>query len=122
MHVSDLRTRIRDVTRAALDTGALVPLATRPERCFEPPFSYHLRVALTRRGPAPGPVAAVRRNPFLPFEPDLHVGDVGPDHAVILNKFKVLDDHAYPFFYSGVSATTVSGRIRVSDEGRRGES
>lgn len=33
-------------------------------------------------------------NPFLPYEEALYVGDLGPDHVCILNKFPVLRDHA----------------------------
>ncbi len=32
-------------------------------------------------------------NPFLPYEKDLFVGDISSTHAVVLNKFKVIDHH-----------------------------
>ena len=32
-------------------------------------------------------------NPFLPYEKDLFVGDINTTHAVVLNKFKVIDHH-----------------------------
>lgn len=34
-----------------------------------------------------------RINPFLPYEPDLFVGDISPTHICLLNKFNVVDNH-----------------------------
>jgi ATP adenylyltransferase len=36
---------------------------------------------------------APRRNPFLPVESDLCIGDISPTHVALLNKFNVIDDH-----------------------------
>ncbi len=33
------------------------------------------------------------RNPFLPYDPDLFVADVGPDHVALLNKYPVIPHH-----------------------------
>ena len=42
-----------------------------------------------------GPDAKPRReNPFLPYEPELHVADLGDEHVCLLNKFPVMRDHA----------------------------
>lgn len=32
-------------------------------------------------------------DPFLPYEPDLFVGDISPTHICLLNKFNVVDNH-----------------------------
>jgi ATP adenylyltransferase len=32
-------------------------------------------------------------DPFLPYEPDLFVGDISPSHICLLNKFNVVDNH-----------------------------
>jgi ATP adenylyltransferase len=53
-------------------------------------FVVHRLVALTRkpRGHVGQP------DPFLPpYEPELFVGELPPAHAVLLNRFPVLDDH-----------------------------
>ena len=34
-----------------------------------------------------------RIDPFLPYEPDLFVGDISPSHICLLNKFNVVDHH-----------------------------
>jgi len=34
-----------------------------------------------------------RIDPFLPYEPDLFVGDISPTHLCLLNKFNVVDNH-----------------------------
>lgn len=44
--------------------------------------------------PRAGVGRGAARNPFLPYEPELHVADLGPDHVCLLNKFPVLRDHA----------------------------
>ena len=33
------------------------------------------------------------RNPFLPYDPDMHVADVPPERVCLLNKFPVVDGH-----------------------------
>jgi ATP adenylyltransferase len=37
--------------------------------------------------------AGVRRNPFLPYEPELWVATLTPTHVALLNKFSVIDHH-----------------------------
>ena len=34
-----------------------------------------------------------RCDPFLPYEPDMFVGDLSPSHICLLNKFNVVDNH-----------------------------
>jgi ATP adenylyltransferase len=34
-----------------------------------------------------------RRNPFLPYDPDLYVADASDSHVCLLNKFNVVDHH-----------------------------
>lgn len=34
-----------------------------------------------------------RVDPFLPYEPDLFVGDISSTHICLLNKFNVVDNH-----------------------------
>ena len=34
-----------------------------------------------------------RIDPFLPYEPELFVGDISPSHLCLLNKFNVVDNH-----------------------------
>lgn len=47
------------------------------------------------RGGATSPAAkAIPSDPFDPWDPSLYVGDLGPDHVCLLNKYPVLRDHA----------------------------
>lgn len=101
--------RIRDAarvkSRAALGSGALVPLATEVSRIEEQGVSFVVRIAgewqRKPRAANSGTDGAVtageddpRHDPFLPpYEPDLYVGDLTPTHTLLLNKYPVLDEH-----------------------------
>lgn len=89
--------RIRARTEHALRCGALEPFASElhvlPEA--EVDFVVRLVPGLARK-PSPAgapPTAAPRRNPFLPYDPDLHVADISATHVCLLNKFSVLEHH-----------------------------
>jgi ATP adenylyltransferase len=73
---------LRAQTQRALACGALQPIET---------ALSHLE-RRTDASTASG-VNATRRNPFLPYEPDLCVGDLSPTHVALLNKYNVIDDH-----------------------------
>jgi ATP adenylyltransferase len=85
-------------TRAALASGALAPIQTE-ERVLEQGdvrFCVRLAAALAAK-----PIAALdgarppasHRNPFLPPDPALVVGDVSDTHVAVLNKFPVIAHH-----------------------------
>ncbi len=78
----------------AMGAGAMEPIATQCATLDDHGIPFQVRRAtnlvrkqtITRQRPADF-------DPFLPYEQDLYVGDAGPDHAVLFNKFNVLDDH-----------------------------
>jgi len=83
-----------DATARAHDAGALVPLGTRTEVLHEDGLTYVVRIMdkLNLKPQSGG--AAPPADPFAPpYDPDLFVGELAPDHAVLLNKFPVLDPH-----------------------------
>jgi len=92
--------RIASVTAKALESGALLPIATGSEFVEDGGVRFLVRVlanlqrkraqrAAEERGAAVGqPV-----NPFLPYEQALFVADVSDSHVAILNKFNVVDRH-----------------------------
>ncbi len=77
----------------ALISGSLVPLSTSLEYLFSSPENnFELRTLesqlpkhLKREGP--------RLNPFQPWDSQLEVARLDPDHAVILNKYPVQRGH-----------------------------
>jgi ATP adenylyltransferase len=81
----------RSVSERALDSGALVPLATRVLALpgVDPFLLRRLAGApprhLSREGPKP--------NPFLPWEAPLEIGRLADSHALILNKYPVQPCH-----------------------------
>jgi ATP adenylyltransferase len=85
-----LYTAVRTATARALASGSLTPLATRAHVVEDAGIHFSVRVVsslASRPRPEPG------RNPFLPYDEDLFVSEVGPDHVCLLNKYPVLRDH-----------------------------
>lgn len=82
--------RARFAADRALRCGALQPIRTESAYLDDRGIRFLVRtVAALRRKPR----AIPGHNPFLPFEPDLHVADVSPTHTCILNKYNVVDLH-----------------------------
>lgn len=57
------------------------------------PFVVHITELQNRKTAAAGAAASRRPNPFLPPDPELVIGEVGPGHLAVLNKFNVIPDH-----------------------------
>jgi len=96
--MDDIRQKLLAVTEAALASGALQPINTLTERYIEAGVSFQLRVLdnLKRKeeaGRRLKKAADHSRNPFLPYEPDLYLGELGDRHRLLLNKFNVLPHH-----------------------------
>lgn len=82
------------VARTALDSGALQPIQTVERVIVDGPIRFVTReVSSLLRKFAAQANAAPTRNPFLPFEPALHVADLSDEHVVLLNKFPVMAEH-----------------------------
>ncbi len=92
-----LRDWLRQVSTSALASGALKSFDTACERLqdAELPFLVRQLANLQRKQQATAAQqqAPKPRNPFLPYEPELYVADLGDRHLCLLNKFNVLDDH-----------------------------
>ncbi|MBW2534471.1 MAG: phosphorylase [Deltaproteobacteria bacterium] len=97
-----LRSRAGDTRQRALDRGALVPIPTSYEIVERVGVRFQLRVleSLKRKDEARRAVALAYKeaprpaaNPFLPYDEDLYVADVGHDHVALLNKYNVIDCH-----------------------------
>jgi ATP adenylyltransferase len=89
--------RVRAVEEHARTTGALQPIATRTRvlerdglRALVRILEHAERKALARQAQRAG---RTPEDPFLPYEPDLFVQELGRDHVALLNKFQVLDHH-----------------------------
>lgn len=97
-----LESLVAAASRRALAAGALVSIPTRETRIQDGEFTYLVRVVgqLSRKAAASTPTpespeapVSSRRNPFLPYDPDLFVADLPPAHVCLLNKFNVVDQH-----------------------------
>ncbi len=87
---------IRRRGRSALQSGHLVPIRSYMHWVEDGGVRFLVRIAteLKRK------VAAATidenesdRNPFLPYDPHLHVADLSVTHVCLLNKFAVVPDH-----------------------------
>ncbi len=92
----ELIARARRQRERALGSGDLQPIAT--ERCLVEdggvPFSVRVLRGLDRKPRRARASDPPGRDPFLPpYEDDLFVADVSASHAVLLNKYPVVEDH-----------------------------
>lgn len=94
-----LRERLAACRTRALAAGALQPIDTYCEVVDDGALSFAVRVlsSSARRSEAHyrerRASGTPDRNPFLPYDENLYVGDAGPGHLCLLNKFTVVDDH-----------------------------
>ena len=83
---------IQHASQRALADGALQPIETQTVLLDSDGVRFVLRTvsSLARKDKARRPAAA---DPLGDYEPSLFVGELGPSHYVLLNKFQVLDGH-----------------------------
>lgn len=91
---ADLLGAAREASQRARASGALVPLDTRVRPIEEAGVTFHVRVSPNVRHKEAAAQAEDRRDPFAPpYNHDLFVGHLSATHAVLLNKYNVLNDH-----------------------------
>lgn len=92
-----LRQRIQHTTARALASGALLPIESDLEFVEDRGVRFLVRSvrspARQEARPAAGAVSGQAANPFLPYDPALHVADASPTHVCLLNKYNVVDNH-----------------------------
>lgn len=91
--MSALIERARQNIRRALASGTLEPLSSAPIAHRDGGISFLVR-RLREIPKKPSGHAKGARDPFVPpYEPDLFVEDRPPEHAILLNRYPVLDEH-----------------------------
>jgi ATP adenylyltransferase len=91
---TDVWARVAETTRRALASGALQPIETAGAIIEDGGIRFVVReVSSLFRKFAEQAKAGPKRNPFSPYEPALHVGDLSESHLVLLNKFPLMADH-----------------------------
>lgn len=96
--MSTLQQKLIRATEHALDTGALRSIDTQIEVIDENGIPFLLRTLanLQRKDNAAKRLKQAGEttyNPFLPYEQDLYVDELGEQHICLLNKFNVVDHH-----------------------------
>ncbi len=92
MGAEPLLPRVRAARAAAEAAGALIPLRSRLHHAEDAEATFQVRV-IEARVDKPRHTGA-SRDPFEPpYDPALFLGDLSPTHALLLNKYPVLDEH-----------------------------
>ncbi|HEY7697405.1 MAG TPA: DUF4922 domain-containing protein [Vicinamibacteria bacterium] len=91
----DLRSRLEEVSRRALRSGTLEPIATRSTVLEDSGVRFVVRIVerIEKKRASLAAQEKSGRNPFLPYERELFVADVSETHVAVLNKFNVLENH-----------------------------
>jgi len=90
--------RLLAATQRAWQSGALQPIPTDFQYLEDGGIRFLVRLVRRLAGKPRRPLAetpenAARRNPFLPYDPELYVADASPTHVCLLNKFNVVEHH-----------------------------
>jgi ATP adenylyltransferase len=93
--VGSLRETIASTTSRASRSGALVTLPTERVLCRDRDIPFLVHVTELQDSKAADSTASAHRprNPFLPPDPELVIGEVEPHHIAVLNKFNVIPEH-----------------------------
>ena len=84
---------LQEASDWGLSTGALQPGETEVS-IIEEGLPFEVRVLTNlRKKPRSTSSSTETKNPFLPYERDLYVTHLGSGHAVLLNKYNVVDNH-----------------------------
>lgn len=91
--------KITQITEKALLTKALHPIPTNYEIIKQNNLIFIVRILenIARKENAKKVQKKIQKitkyNPFLPYEKNLYVGDLGTNHVCILNKYNVVNNH-----------------------------
>ena len=93
--------RTQQTTKSARESGSLKSIKTEHQLIEQDDICFVVRTKgnLARKEQAKKEQnkqeqkTGKRCDPFLPYEPDMFVGDISPTHVCLLNKFNVVDNH-----------------------------
>lgn len=96
-----LWTRILEMTREALKSGALKPIHTEGRVMRDGGVDFRVRVVESLARKAADKILQAEKtkgkketpNPFLPYEKEMFVSDISDTHLCLLNKFNVIEHH-----------------------------
>lgn len=85
--------KAEQISRQAILANHMNPIQVETQRVYQAGVDYLLRVAKSLGAKSAAAHGAKRGNPFLPYEEELFVSDIGPDHVCLLNKYPVIANH-----------------------------
>jgi sulfate adenylyltransferase (ADP) / ATP adenylyltransferase len=97
----DLRSKVIETTKKALECKALQPITTEYEFIEQENIPFVVRIVVNidrkekdkQKQEQKSKEKKIEFNPFLPYEKDLFVGNLSETHLCLLNKFNVVDYH-----------------------------
>ncbi|KEQ19603.1 DUF4922 domain-containing protein [Endozoicomonas numazuensis] len=85
--------RLSEVSDSARSSGHLKSSKTEV-KIIQDGLAYEVRIlSELRKKPNRNSSTSDHANPFLPFDPAMHVADLNTGHVLLLNKFNVVDNH-----------------------------
>ncbi|WP_196138335.1 DUF4922 domain-containing protein [Aliikangiella sp. G2MR2-5] len=77
---------------SAKNCGSLFPITTNAKQLSQDSIDFELRV-INQNIHTKISTSKTQGNPFLPYDDDMYVCDIGDEHVCLLNKFPVLTPH-----------------------------
>lgn len=110
----------RIVAERARERGAITSIATQKQRLRDNGLPFVVRIVenLAHKTQAASAATSANLNPFLPYDPELFVGEAGTQRVVLLNKYNVVDQHLLIVtreFQSQESCLTLSDFAALTD-------
>ncbi len=85
--------KAEEISQKAIAANHMNPIQVKTQRVDQAGTNYLVRVAKSLAAKGAVPRDPKPRNPFLPYEEELFVSQLGPDHVCLLNKYPVIANH-----------------------------
>ena len=85
--------KAEEISQQAITANHMNPIQVETQRVDQAGTNYLVRVAKSLVAKGAAPRSSKPKNPFLPYEEELFVSQLGPDHVCLLNKYPVIANH-----------------------------
>ena len=85
--------KAEEISQQAISANRMNPIQVDTQRVEQAGTNYLVRVAKSQGAKPAASNSPKRGNPFLPYEEELFVSQLGPDHVCLLNKYPVIANH-----------------------------
>ena len=85
--------KAEEISQQAISANRMNPIQVDTQRVEQAGTNYLVRVAKSQGAKPAASNSPKRGNPFLPYEEELFISLLGPDHVCLLNKYPVIANH-----------------------------